>query len=254
MPVETGAHEYFLEAQPYQVNSGDQFGIIHKNGTRFKGSAYPWIDRWNIRSEAWQDGQSQEVRGKDGDRPALQLQARKPGLITIIHESDWSLLTFKKWQKFIEYLDDEGLPELANVHIERNLPQTEFKEIYARFAKTLVQVGEPGIGADQETGLTIELTALANPYGLARGQTLPVRLTFNGKPLTNMPIKTFFGHGTDQLAFVRTDADGRAEIPDSGAGPYLLNSVLILPEDQNSDKALGSVWRSYWASLTFERN
>ena len=246
------AHEYYLLPDKFTVAVGEKFTVDHKNGMRFKGNTYPWITQWNIRSEAWQNGAGVKVFGKDGDRPALNLQSNKPGLISVVHQSNLSALTFQKWEKFKSYLADEGLEWILKEHEAAGYPQEKIKEIYSRFAKTLINVGDTD---DVETpaGLKIELVALANPSKLKRDEPLPVKVLYDGKPLVGVLIKVFAGQDTEAVHRIRTDSEGRAEIPDSGAGPYLLSAVHMTKPQATADMAKDAQWESFWASMTLER-
>ena len=247
------AHEYFLLPEQFRVETNKPFGVSHFNGMRFKGNAYPWISSWNIRSEIWQNGEKKEIRGKDGDRPALTISAIKPGLVTIIHQSNPSTLTFRKWDKFTSYLADEGLEKIAQEHLARGIPKEGFKESYARYAKTLVQVGDSNEGMDAPTGLMVELVAQANPYSLPKGAPLTVQLLFEGKPLAGAAVKSFVGQDTEPRRLITTDENGLVDIPDLGKGPYLLNAVVMTPPQSPGKEAKDAAWESFWASLTFER-
>jgi len=189
------AHEYYLQPSKYAVAPGEEFGVEHKNGTKFKGNAYPWITSWNVRSEAWQNGVGVKVFGKDGDRPALKLKSSTKGLISIIHESGPSSLKFSKWEKFKSYLADEGLTYILDEHAKSNYPETDIKEVYTRFAKTLINVGDKH-DIETPSGLTLELVALANPKSLPTDQPFPVQLLYKGAPLSDRTIKVFAGMDT----------------------------------------------------------
>lgn len=247
------AHEYYLMPGSFSIEEGEKVGIAHKNGMRFKGNTYPWISRWNVRSEAWREGVGGDVRGKDGDLPALTLQMALSGLVTIIHESSISDLTFKDWEKFISYLEEEGLEPIAERHLAKGGSKDEIREIYARFAKTLINVGSPATGSDNVTGLTIELVALENPAALQSGASLPVQLLFDGKPLQGAMVKVFVGENTDVAHQLVTDKNGKVAVPDGGAGPYLLNAVHMIEPRTDAEIAKDADWQSFWASLTFAR-
>ena len=247
------AHEYYLEPDKYEVALGEEFGIAHKNGMRFKGNAYPWIGQWNVRSEAWQNGVGVKVFGKDGDRPALKLKSDQTGLVSIIHQSNPSALTFTEWEKFKSYLADEGLEHIEPLHIEKGFPKSPVKEVYSRFAKTLINVGSAD-DVEKPAGLKIELLALANPARLERGDAMPVQLLWDGKPLPNTTVKVFAGIGTDEAHRLITNAKGQTQVPDSGPGPYLLNAVHMREPLTSADVAKGAHWESFWASMTFSRN
>lgn len=247
------AHEYYLLPDAFNIQPGEKVGIAHKNGVRFKGNTFPWISSWNVRSEAWRNGVGGEVRGKDGDLPALTLQMSLPGLISVVHESTWSDLIFTDWAKFTAYLEEEGLSAIAQQHLEQGGEKDRIKEIYARFAKTLVNV-EPGAeGKDSVTGLTIELVALENPAGLSSGTALPVQLLFDGKPLPGATVKVFVGQDSDPAHNLVTDEKGMVSVPDGGAGPYLLNAVHMIAPRLEAEIAKDAHWQSFWASLTFAR-
>ncbi len=65
MYVQASAHEYYLMPDKFTATVGEKFTVDHKNGMRFKGNTYPWITKWNIRSEAWQNGAGVKVFGKE---------------------------------------------------------------------------------------------------------------------------------------------------------------------------------------------
>ncbi|CAN5799666.1 hypothetical protein BH23PLA1_BH23PLA1_41520 [soil metagenome] len=136
----------------------------------------------------------------------------------------------------------EGALEVRG--IEGDL-QTAITETYARSAKALVQVGpvKPG-DADRPVGLAFEFVALANPY--AGADVLPVRLSWKGEPVEGAPISILRKADEVERHLVRTDADGRADIPIGGGGEFLLNAVHLEPVEVEKH-----VWESTWASLTF---
>lgn len=247
------AHEYYLMPNSFAVSQGQEISVRHRLGQRFNGNELPYIDVWNIRSETWMNGKREEVRGKDGDRPALKIIPTEPGLMSIVHESNIEVLTFETWEKFQNYAKKEGLDHALLVSEEGRKPKSRLKEAYARFAKTLVSVGDPPTGSDVETGLKIELVALAHPEQIPKGSPMPVRLIYEGQPLKGATVKVFVGIDTEFAHRVKTDSDGKVLIPDDGSGPYLLNAVHMV--EPQSSKAISDQahWESFWASLTFQR-
>lgn len=92
-----------------------------------------------------------------------------------------------------------------------------------KFGKTLLGPGAHGIRAET----LLELTALADPYGVAIGQTLAVRLDYRGRPLAGVNVT--YGDGVAPVPekdrpVVKTDADGVARIPIARKGAYLLTA------------------------------
>ena len=109
LPAEAQAHEYYLLPESFTPSSKGEFAISHKLGQKFKGNEMSYINSWNVRSEIWEKGESREVRGKDGDRPALKVTSNGPGLMAVIHQSNVDFLTFQTWEKFQAYVTKEGL-------------------------------------------------------------------------------------------------------------------------------------------------
>jgi uncharacterized GH25 family protein len=71
----------------------------------------------------------------------------------------------------------------------------------------------------------LELTALKDPFTLKRGEPLPVRVDYEGKPVADMPVQ--YGDGISpipvaRLPKIKTGADGVALIPMERVGAYLL--------------------------------
>ncbi|CAN0506803.1 unnamed protein product, partial [Phaeothamnion confervicola] len=160
------------------------------------------------------------VKGVDGDEPAVTMTFRTPGLVVFAHYSTPDTLVME-WNLFTHYLRLEGLTGIEQRHKAANKPMTKIKEIYSRCAKLLMSVG-PGGGADRFTGMPLELVAEKNPFALAPGEPLPVRLLRDGKPLADIQIAAINKAEPDKRLTVRTDADGRASLDLTSPGPWLL--------------------------------
>ncbi|MEX2553620.1 MAG: DUF4198 domain-containing protein [Actinomycetota bacterium] len=239
------AHEYWIAPESFRVEPGERIQARLLVGQMMEGTELPWLSH-QIRSFEISTPQGAvEVQGLEGDLPALSYVPEVPGLHVIAHETFPLELTFDTLEEFEEYLDYEGLGAIIEAHLRRSLPKTDITEAYARSAKALVQVGpvRPD-DADRPLGLAFELVALANPY--AGGETLPVRLLWQGQPEAGTQISIFRKNADVDRSLVLTDADGRAEIPLAGGGEFLLNAVHIEPVEGEEH-----VWASTWASLSF---
>lgn len=247
------AHEYYLMPTPFDPTVGEQFEVRHRLGQNFKGNEVPYIGRWNKRSEFWVGGDKRDVKGLDGDRPALKLTATKPGLAIIAHRSNVDFLTFSSWEKFVAYVEKEGLTHALAPSENGTKPKEKLKEGYARFAKTLVQIGGSSDGMDQPVGLKIELVAQKNPNALAADEAMPVQLLYDGKPLAGATVKVFETIGEDFGAKLITDENGMVSVPAAGPGPTMLNAIHMT--DPQGPEALeqNAHWESFWASLTYNR-
>ena len=246
------AHEFWLEASDYKPGKGDHIAVTHFVGQNFKGESFPFVGNWFQRYVLADEANVHDVEGVDGNDPALKLTMDEPGLKILAYQSNPNAITFEKWAKFEKYLKDEGLERFEAQHRNAGKPQTGIREFYTRYAKALIGV-EGGKGNDRAIGLPLELVALANPYELGAGERLPVRVLIEGKPLAGVLIKVFNKTTPDKPERVRTDADGRADIPLAGPGVYLLNAVHMMEPLGSPTAEKAYHWRSLWASLTFAR-
>lgn len=248
------AHEFWIDPLDFTPAVGDIVKANLRVGQDFKGDTLPLIPQMVLFYEAFDAEGMRSPAGNVGDRPALQVEARAPGLLVIAYQSTQSEVTFDDPDLFKAYLEWEGLDWVLDEHHKRGLPETGFTELYARYPKTLVEVGGSAAGADRSTGLEAELVALDNPYSLAPGAQMHVQLLWQGRPEAGRQIKIFSrpagAEGSmPEVVDYSTGADGTIAFAVSPATVYMLNSVKMLPVDPPRDDV---VWQSFWSSLTFE--
>ena len=72
-----------------------------------------------------------------------------------------------------------------------------------------------------------------------------------GEPRADVQVEVFARPpaGDVEVSLHRTNEAGVAVIPIEAGNEYLVDSVVLLPTDPDSDG--DPVWRSLWASLTF---
>jgi uncharacterized GH25 family protein len=86
-----------------------------------------------------------------------------------------------------------------------------------------------------------------NPYTLRAGQDLPVRLTYQNRPLAGALVVAMNRLNPSEKLSARTDSDGRVRLRLRPGGMWLIKSVHMIPAPAGS----GAEWASFWASLTF---
>jgi uncharacterized GH25 family protein len=244
----TIAHEFWIEPQEYQVQSGAPLLADLRNGQQFEGSNLAYFAKRTERFELIQNRTSTAIQARMGDVPALQTVVQNDGLLVILHETTESTITYTQWDKFRSFTDHKGFPEATKRHKERGLPQEGFKEVYRRFAKALVGVGT-AIGVDSASGMETEFVALANPYTDDLSMGFPVSLFYQNAPRINALIEVF-DRGPDdavEIFNMRTDAMGHAMIPVKPGHTYLLDAVVLREPTYETD----AVWESLWAAMTF---
>ncbi|MBM3784002.1 MAG: DUF4198 domain-containing protein [Acidobacteria bacterium] len=143
-------------------------------------------------------------------------------------------------EKFKQYLGEEGLEFI------RPAGKTTIKENFSRCAKSLVLTG-PANASQRDTalGFPLELIAEKNPYLLTPGASLPVRLVYRDRPLTNALVVALNRAAPGEKVSARTDKLGRVRLPLKASGLWLIKAVHMIPSDPAD-------YHSYWASLTFE--
>ncbi|MEL6586052.1 MAG: DUF4198 domain-containing protein, partial [Pseudomonadota bacterium] len=172
------------------------------------------------------------------------------GLLTIVHETTDSTLTYREWAKFEKFAHHKAFTDVLRAHAERGLPREGFREDYRRFAKALIAVGD-GIGEDRAVGLRTEIVAQANPYTDDMAGGMPVQVLLEGAPKPGAQIEVFEKYPDDSVKVTLHTADdqGRTVIPMKAGCEYLLDSVAMVPIEPEEDG--DAVWLSLWASLTF---
>jgi len=176
--------------------------------------------------------------------------AAGPGLNVVYHSSPINSLTYATLTKFESFLKGKHLEAAMEVHRARRLPEEGIREVYFRYVKALVAVGD-GAGSDGSVGMPYELVALTNPY--TGSGDMRFRLLLNGAPVgANVPAYAFHKVGTSvEKIDLRTTAAGEVTLP-RAPGAYMVNSVhLTLPSDRLKE-ATKADWVTLWASLTYE--
>ncbi len=155
-------------------------------------------------------------------------------------------------KEFNEYLKEDGLPdELARREKAGELG-TEAKERYEKHVKSIVQVGDTRTGGFATVlGYPAEIVPLENPYGLAKGGTLRVRLLVDGQPVAGQYVT--FGARTASGGTVaeqgrRSGPDGVAAIPVTSPGVWYVKFINLRRLPTQPD---GVTHQSKWATLTF---
>jgi hypothetical protein len=192
-------------------------------------------------------GGRKPVVGRDGADPAGFVRAAAPGLLVIGYSSNPSRVELAA-DKFNQYIKDEGLDAVAALRAHRNELGAAAHEMFSRCAKSLVLAGSPSeMQGDRQLGFTLELVAERNPYTLRAGQDLPVRLTYQNRPLAGALVVAMNRLNPSEKLSARTDSDGRVRLRIRPGGMWLIKSVHMIPAPAGS----GAEWASFWASLTF---
>lgn len=154
--------------------------------------------------------------------------------------------------RFNAYIKDEGMTPALELRERTKTNDQPGREIYSRRAKALVQVGPPSakpqLHVTRPIGLSLEIVPEISPYASGAGESLPVRVIYEGRPLAGALVKLnnldFDGRPVEQF---RTDAAGRAVFHVPRTGSWQLNVIWTKPikGDPNAD------FDTTFSSLTF---
>lgn len=153
--------------------------------------------------------------------------------------------------EFLKYLQDESLTHVIEWREANGQADKPARERYAKYAKSILLVGDAKTDGQFGTavGLPIEFIPEASPYLAAVGDSLPVRVLFQGQPAPDLEITASWigANGAEMKKLGRTDAEGRLSVPLVASGAWRLHTILMEKRDEADVD-----WESYWAILTFE--
>jgi hypothetical protein len=181
------------------------------------------------------DGNSLVFKARfDEPGVALAAIATKPKFIHI--EAD----------DFNDYLDHDGLPQILELRKKKGELDVDGREMYAKFAKAILQVGEGGSKelATRPAGLLMEIVPLEDPHKAGK---LPVQVLFEDEPMEGVYVYPLAEGDDKYVTGFKTDTDGKAVVPIGGSGLWSLHCIYMRPY---SDKSKAD-WESFFATVTF---
>jgi uncharacterized GH25 family protein len=241
------AHDMWIQPSAFRVEHGAMVGVGLRVGENLLGDRIP-RDPALIQQFVFEDAEGRKpVVGRTGSDPAGVVRAALPGLLVIGYQSTPSRVEQTR-EKFTQYLKEEGLEAIAAMRAPGS-QAGPVREMFSRCAKSLVLSGSPAKAhADRALGFTLELVAERNPYAMDAGQDLPIRLTYENRPLAGTLVVAINRANPTEKLSARSGKDGRVRFALPRGGMWLIKAVHMVeaPAGANAD------WVSYWASLTFE--
>ena len=242
------AHDMWIEPTTFSPDAGTIVGVRLRVGQDLLGDPLGYdpalIDQFVFEDSAGR----KPVVGRAGADPAGLLRVAAPGLLLVGYRSHPSAVELTP-EKFNQYVKEEGLDAVAAERARRHETGAKVRELFSRCAKSLVLSGptSPAQG-DRPLGFTLELVAERNPYAIAPGQDLPIRLTYENRPLAGALVVAINRLNPAEKVTARTDAVGRVRLTLKQTGMWLVKAVHMVPAPAGAN----ADWQSYWASLTFE--
>jgi len=246
MGVPLAAHDMWIEPTTFFPQSGQIVSLRLRVGQDLLGDPL-LLDPSLVNQFVVSDGDGvRPVVRRDGRDPAGLVRLTAPGVHVIGYRSNPSTIEIPA-DTFNQYLKEEGLDAVSAQRARRNETRAPAREIFSRCAKSLVFSGAAAQG-DRPLGFTLELVAERNPYQLRADQDLPVRLTYESRPLAGALVVAINRLNPADKVSARTDADGRVRFKLRHDGMWLIKAVHMVPAPPDAH----AEWASFWASLTFE--
>ena len=255
-----GAHDFWLVPNAFQLALGEAVTVHGQTSSKFPTTeSAVATDRV---ADARLIGASSQVRISDlsiADK-SLRLRARpgNSGQYLIAAALHWRSMR-ESAASFRRYLELEGAPSaLERIDREGLLRgRDSLTRRYAKYAKTLVQVGRDGGRAfSRVAGHPLEFIPMADPGALRAGDTLALRLQFLGRPAVGARVHAGAVHWTggaasDEVHEVAkdvelvSDANGVVRVPISAEGLWNVRTIQIT----QSPPGAAADWDAHWATM-----
>ncbi len=136
----------------------------------------------------------------------------------------------------------------------RSVPDAQDSLWSVKFAKAITGRGAPW---GTVLGTPLEIVPLSDPAAAKPGDSLRVRVLFQGKPLANIAVERTDGTTPikeEDIPRFMTDSDGIASVPIAGNGPHLLAIDYKVSPSGTASFAKTDLYNATFAFTAGERN
>ncbi|CAN5755520.1 DUF4198 domain-containing protein [soil metagenome] len=254
-------HDFWLIPDAFQLSPGETLQVRGQTSSSFPSSeSAVAVDR--IAEAVIIDSRGRARIAEVTTASTALLLRHRPDAVgqylvsTVIHPRS----VRESAESFRRYLVLEGAPEiLERLEREGAFPRDSITRRYAKYAKTVVEVGHGGRRSyGQVVGHPLEFLPMADPEATRSGDTLRVQLLLDGRPLVN--ANAHMGSvvrpqgmslddlaGTERHLVLRTDSNGIIELVIDRDGIWNVRALHLEPAAAGS----GADWETHWATLVF---
>ncbi len=182
----------------------------------------------------------------DGQELAATVGVQRPGTMVIAVALKPRPIEMER-DRFADYLRGERAE--AALKLLESAGDGPQKELYTKFAKAYLRVGESG-GECPAVGHRLEIVPLSDPVTWQRNRPVRVRVLFEGRPLAHTAVSSG-REGLPEHQYARTadtDRNGEVEFTFDRPGLWYLRTHRIAA---SSRAGAEHGWESWWASITF---
>lgn len=248
-----GAHDFWLVPNAFHVAEGDELAVRGQTSSRFPTSEVAVTPDRVAEARVIGASTDERVALVSTEGSSLMLRHRPAGAgqrVVLVTVAPRSLRA--SGSGFKRYMELEGAADLAaRYEREGRLPKTDsITRRYAKYAKTIVEVGNGGPRAfSRVAGQVTEFVPLRDPAALRAGDTLLVQLLYRGRPLAEAHVhagQAVADRPGPDLSLV-TDADGVLRVPVATSGLWNVRTIHIVPSNPGS----GADWDSHFVTMVF---
>lgn len=248
----TSAHEFWLQAQPFNppANSGSELSI--HVGEYFEGEQLPFTSAYIVRLRQYACGKEQDLISQVPAGVAVgqfKLQLNCAGTHLIALDSHPSLITLPA-DKFSAYLHDEGLDDIIKRREAMGDAAKPGRERFRRTIKTLVAINATNkASVSTQTAQRLQIVPAPGALTQAPGATMRFQVLYEGKPLANRLVKAWYKRdGQTLLIRARSGSGGQVAFNFPYAGFWMLSVVHMVAATETAE----ADWDSFWGNLTFD--
>lgn len=249
--VAASAHDFWLVPDAFRLAPGEGLVVRGQTGSSFPGSeAAVAVERIREARVVGADGEERITDlSHQGKSLLLRHRLRTAGQRIVAVSIGWRHVR-ESAESFRRYLVLEGAPEALQRYERAGLlPADSTVRRYAKYAKTVVEVGGGRRAYSRVIGHPLEFIPLADPGG-AKGR-LRLRLLFQGSPLANARVHAGAapspGAATAPPLELETSESGVIEVPLGAAGLWNVRAIHIVP----SAPTAAANWDVHWATFVF---
>jgi uncharacterized GH25 family protein len=234
------AHDLWLEMRDYTPEAGEDITLSLGYGHHFP--AREFMDEDDLEEIYVLDGKGNKTGIKADSEVAFKTEKalKEEGTYLVVAKKRGGFFT-KTTEGYKRGQTKKGL---------RNVIQCTYS---AKYSKAAVNVGETGGKIYSKVlGHDLEIVPLADPGVLKRGDYMPIKVLYKGKPLASGQVfGTYVGFSTEKNTFAyatKTDKEGVAKIKMLTSGVWLITTshVEAYPDPKECDQY------KFSSTLTFE--
>lgn len=244
------AHEFWLLPNKFKYVVGEKMILDFMVGEGFAGDYWDMnknkVEKLNLINRLTEVDLLAKVKSNRGSN--LEHVFNNVGTHLIAMESNKAFIE-QEPEEFAAYLKEDGLEYIIESRLARGEQLNNARELYTRYAKLLIQVGDRTDDTYKKTaGLKLEIVPSQNPYDLNSGDYINCKVLYRGSPEPHALVKVWSHVGNRIfLQNIYTESDGAIRFPISTTGPWMVSSVKMI----RSSSPIAE-WESMWASLVFE--